>query len=274
MGESNTILHTSDAPVLAAREGDRLTVTINRPESRNALSRAVFAALARIFTDARTDDTLAFAVISGAGDRAFAAGGDLKELDSLRDEADVSAFSRECRAALETIRSFPAPVIAALNGPALGGGAELALACDFRVAAHTAGIGFLQGKLSLTTAWGGGIDLMRLLGPTRAMELLLSSRIVPAPEALALGLIDAAAAEGESLNAALTRFLDRFAHQTPRTARGCKALAAAYRRGAGQAELEAVETAHYTRTWMHDDHWAAADAAKARLGAGGKGGAR
>lgn len=270
-------INTTDKPhgagpetVLVSRSEGVLTVVINRPEQRNALSRDCLGRISRAFSENRDDPSVRLAVLTGAGDRAFAAGGDLKELMSLRAKADVEAFSREARAALETIRAFPAPVVAALNGKALGGGAELALACDFRVASDNAGIGFLQGKLALTTAWGGGIDLMRLIGPARALDLLLSGRIVAPGEARAIGLVDAVAEEGETMDQVLDRFLEAFAHNRPQVARGFKALAAAYRKGAPQDQLEAVETRHYTETWLHEDHWTAAEAAMARIGEGAR----
>ena len=118
-----------DSILVSAVDGV-LFVTINRPDQRNALSRYVLSRMMQAFDDNRENLEIRAAVLSGAGERAFAAGGDLKDLDSLRDKAAVEAFSRDSRRALDSIRSFPLPVIAALNGDALGGGAELAMACD------------------------------------------------------------------------------------------------------------------------------------------------
>src|SRR3546814_1013392 len=97
-------------------------------------------------------------------------------------------MSHRFRAVLEKLRSFPAPVIAALNGDAFGGGAELAMACDLRIAAGHAQIGFLQGKLAISTAWGGGPDLFAALGISRALRLLARAEILSAPRALDWGL--------------------------------------------------------------------------------------
>ena len=103
-----------------------LHVTLLRPEKRNALSNALIAAIGATFTTWSERDDVSVAVLTGAGDKAFASGGDLKELESLREEADAVAFAARTRAALDTIRRFPVPVVAVLNGDAFGGGAELA----------------------------------------------------------------------------------------------------------------------------------------------------
>ena len=159
---------------------------------RNALSRPLIAELAGVFTQWRGRQDIAVAVLTGEGDKAFASGGDLKELSALRTEAETLGFAEDTRAALDTIRCFPVPVVAALNGDALGGGAELALACDIRIAAPHARIGFLQGRLAISTAWGGGTDLFRLLGPSRALLAVGDGRgCWRAQRALELGLIDA-----------------------------------------------------------------------------------
>lgn len=251
--------------VLSKVTDDVLVVTVNRPEQRNALSRDVIRALADTFAAQAGASGLRAAILTGSGDRAFAAGGDLKELATLRAESDIRAFSVEVRRALDRIREFPVPVIAALNGPALGGGAELAMACDFRVAAREAAIGFLQGKLAITTAWGGGIDLMQLVGPTRGLELLLSSQVLTATEAMGVGLVDRMAEGDETAVDAALRLLSAWSHQKPQVIRGFKAMALAMRHGEDRAGLEAVETDQFAATWLHDDHWEAADAAMARI---------
>ena len=133
-----------------------------------------------------------------------------------RTAADAKAMAMHSKGALDSIRNFPVPVVAALNGDALGGGSEVAVACDFRVAAAHARLGFVQGRLNVTSAWGGGIDLMNIVGPTRGLELLAQGRMVGGGEALGLGLIDAVADDGESLDDALDRFLDPLeAPETP-----------------------------------------------------------
>jgi len=253
-------------PVSSVVSDGVLWVKITRPERRNALSSEVIAGLGAAFERQAHDETIRVAVLTGEGDKAFAAGGDLKELDCLREERAVEAFSVRTRQTFDVIRDFPAPVVAAVNGDALGGGAELAMACDMRVMARHASIGFLQGILAITTAWGGGSDVMRLLGASRGLELLMSSRRVGADEALRIGLANAVQTDGQDFAGAVEAFLSSFAHQRPQVARGYKALARAARYGADRSETGALETRHYVSTWLHADHWDAAERAMARLG--------
>jgi enoyl-CoA hydratase len=241
-----------------------LTVTIRRPEKRNALSRPLIAELAGVFTQWRGRQDIAVAVLTGEGDKAFASGGDLKELSALRTEAESLGFAEDTRAALDTIRCFPVPVVAGLNGDALGGGAELALACDIRMAAPHARIGFLQGRLAISSAWGGGTDLFRLLGPSRALLLLATAELLGAQRALELGLIDAVADADTPFPASLAAFAARLAARPVQVARAFKSLAMAHRAGAPAAEMVAIETRAFVETWVHDDHWAAAETALVR----------
>ncbi len=236
-----------------------LRVTIDRPEKRNALSRAVLAELGETFRAAAAEPSLIAAVLQGAGDKSFAAGGDLKDLDSVRSRAQAAEMADDAKHALDAVRCFPLPVVAALNGDALGGGAELALACDFRLLASHARIGFLQGRLNIATAWGGGIDLLQKIGITKGLWLLASREMVGGEAALEMGLADAVAAENESLESALAAFLAPMRRQVPQVMRAFKALALGVAGGLGRAELERLETENFSDTWIHDDHWAAVE---------------
>lgn len=236
-----------------------LNATINRPEKRNALSRMLLAELKRVFSDFAGADGLRVAVLRGAGDKSFAAGGDLRELAEVRTREDTRRMADEVHDALDAIRVFPVPVVAALNGDALGGGAELAVACDFRIAASHARIGFIQGRLNVSTAWGGGEDLMRLVGAAKALRLLAASERLDAAAAQRLGLLDAVGGPQEPLQALTDRFIAPFLQQTPQVLRAFKALAVAIRKGMSSAEIREVETRHFIETWMHPDHWQAAD---------------
>jgi enoyl-CoA hydratase len=254
---------TEERPVYARLSGARLDVVINRPSKRNALSRASLAMLGDVFTKHATAEVKA-AVIRGAGDKSFAAGGDLQELSAVRNLDEAAAMSREGRAMLDAVRRFPVPVVAALNGDALGGGAELAVACDFRVAVGHARIGFLQGRLGITPAWGGSIDLADLVGPQRALVLMARYPVLGAAEAKALGLIDAVAADTASLKEATDDFLAPILALPRHVLISLKAYNRAYRNGIPRAELEALETRCLAEAWVHDDHWRAADAALTR----------
>lgn len=243
--------------VLAASAGGVLRVTINRPDKRNALSRAVLAGLRAAFERHAADDSLRLAVLSAAGDKSFAAGGDLDELAAVRTAAGAVEVATEAKAALNAVRCFPVPVVAALNGVALGGGSELAVACDFRIAAIHAGIGFVQGRLNISTAWGGGVDLMRLLGASRALAVLCRSEVLSAEEARRLGLIDAVAEPGEAFDSFVARFTAPLARQVPQVMRAFKAQALAERLGLPRVEREEIETRLFSLSWVHEDHWAA-----------------
>jgi enoyl-CoA hydratase len=234
---------------------------INRPLARNALSRDTLLELGRRCAAVGTDVAVKAVVVTGAGSEAFAAGGDLKELASLRAPADVQAFFDDAAAALDHIRRCPVPTVAALNGWALGGGAELAMACDFRVAAAHAKIGYIQARLAITCGFGGGADLMHRLGYAKALRHGLSAQPLAAADALELGLVDDVAAPDESLKDCVARFLQPMLRQTPLVIRGYKAMANAERQGLPAEERRRIERDSFTRTWTHQDHWDAVDAA-------------
>ena len=248
--------------LVVEQRGDRLQVTINRPDQRNALSLELLDRLGEVFTNHATDPTLKCAVLTAAGDRCFAAGGDLKELAAVRSEADTLAMSRRARAALDAVRRFPVPVLAALNGHALGGGAELAMACDLRVATSQAELSFLQAQLNVTTAWGGGIDLLALLGPARGLAVLLEARRIPATEAQQLGLLQRVCGPHETLAACTDLVLAPLLQRPVQVLRAYKALALEARRALHE-RLAAVEERGFVATWTHADHWAAAELALA-----------
>lgn len=249
----------SDSQIVTASVDGVLRITINRPAKRNALSRAVLSELGETFEAHAADERLLIAVLRGAGDKSFAAGGDLRDLSRVRTFDEAVDMAEQAKAALHAIRRFPVPVIAALNGDAMGGGAELAVACDFRVAAAHARIGFVQGRLNISTAWGGGVDLMRLVGPTKALALLCRSDMLRGPDALALGLIDAVADEGQEFEAFVADYLAPFLRQAPQVLRAFKTLAHSARAGLSRVELDALETRLFAANWIHDDHWLAAE---------------
>ncbi len=246
----------ADKALLVETQGTVLRLTINRPDKRNALSLSLLDQIGATLAKEAGNAALKCAVITAAGDRCFAAGGDLQELDAIRSESDTRAMSRRGRAALDQVRGFPVPVIAALNGHALGGGAELALACDLRVSAPHAEIGFLQAQLNVTTAWGGGIDLALTVGDRRALRILSTSATLEAARAQDLGLVDWLCAPGQGLDSCVATFLEPYLARSREVLAGFKAPVAAYRRRV-HAELALVEEENFVRTWIHADHWAA-----------------
>ncbi len=249
----------SDAHLLSETRDRVLYVTIDRVEKHNALAISIIAAIGETFRAAAADESLVAAVLRGAGEKTFAAGGDLRELAGLRTEAEAETMALDAKAAFNAIRDFPVPVIAGLNGNAFGGGAELAVACDFRVAAAHARIGFVQGRLALATAWGGGPDLLDLVGRARGLKLMSTGEMLDAPTALDIGLYDAIGPETENIDDTIEAFLEPIRKQKAQSMRAFKAVSDAHRRGDSRATMQDAETRMFVKTWVHDDHWEAAE---------------
>lgn len=244
--------------------GGRLDVVIDRPQARNALSIEVLEEIAAVFTEQAGDESLKVAIITGAGDKAFAAGGDVKQLSTRRSAEDAAALFDLGSRATEAVRRFPVPVVAALNGVVLGGGAELAVSCDFRLAARHAAIGFVHAQLALTTGFGGIASLQDLVGSRRALLLLLNGTIMPAEEARAAGLVDLVAGEGETLEGTVARFVLPMLGRPAALLRDMKAIALAGQDEARRAAVARVERERFIRAWVSEEHWAAAEKVLAR----------
>ena len=176
------------------------TVTVNRPDKLNALNDATIAELGVVIDDVRTRREVAGVILTGAG-RAFVAGADIAE---LADQTAQAARARAVRgqAIFRRFETSPKPVIAAVNGFALGGGCELAMACHVRIASDTAKFGQPEVKLGLIPGYGGTQRLPRLVGRGRAMHLLLTGETIDAAEALRIGLVDRGVAAAELPGAA------------------------------------------------------------------------
>ena len=225
-------------------------ITIDRPHARNAISPSTMDELEKAL------DTVACAhalVIKGAGDRAFISGGDLKELAAIRTEDEAAEMALRMRRICDRIANFPAPVVAALNGHALGGGAEVAVAADIRIAAADVRIGFTQVNLAIMPAWGGGERLAELVGKGRALLLAGTGRVLTAAEARDLGLVDEVVPRPsfESAWRELARSLaNRPAREIKRLTRG------------GVPVREAAKA--FARLWVSDEHWEAAEKVMSR----------
>lgn len=172
------------------RDGGVAVVTMNRPEALNAFSTDQLSAFVDTFRSLRTERGIRCIVLTGAGERAFAAGADIKEMADKSPE-DGLAFGRLGHAAANAIEAISVPVIAAVNGFALGGGSEIALACDIRLASENAVFAQPEVGLGIPPGWGATQRLTRLVGPGRAAELILTGRRVRAAEALRIGLVNA-----------------------------------------------------------------------------------
>jgi enoyl-CoA hydratase/carnithine racemase len=198
---------------------DRLAVvTIDRPEVRNALSRQVIAELLDVLAELRERDDVGLVAFTGAGEQAFVAGADIAQLRHYDLHTGLDAAMQR---AFDTVEDFPKPTVAAVNGFALGGGCELAMACDIRIAAENARFGLPETTLSVLPGAGGTQRLARLVGTGRAIEMILTGRFVDAAEAHAVGLVTAVVPPDE-LRAELRRLADRILAKGPLAVRLAK----------------------------------------------------
>jgi enoyl-CoA hydratase len=185
----STATETTFANILYEKKGPIGYVTLNRPKVMNALSHATWEDLEAAFTDARDDDAVRGVILTGAGDKAFIAGADISEL------ANITAVQAEQSSAygqkvLNLIENLGKPVIAAINGFALGGGCETAMACTIRLASENAKFGQPEVKLGLLPGGGGTQRLPRLVGKGRALQLILTGGVISADEAYRMGLVN------------------------------------------------------------------------------------
>ena len=231
-------------------DGGLAVVTIDRPHARNALSLETMDLLAVALDGAEGARAL---VITGAGDEAFISGGDLKELALLRTEAEAAAMAWKMRTVCDRIAAFPGPTLAVLNGHALGGGAEVAVAADIRLAADDVRIGFNQSSLAIMPAWGGAERLAALVGEGRALLLAGTGRILTALEAHGLGLVDTVVPRAS--------FEDEWRSVAARLATPSAWEIKRVTTGAPPDEAVAA----FARLWAADAHWAAADGALTRV---------
>jgi enoyl-CoA hydratase/carnithine racemase len=182
--------------LVLAREETYAVITLNRPPA-NAISEALMRELNDALNSVRDDDSVRSVILTGAGDKIFCGGADL---GSAFSGGDVEAFIRFGNMVARKIERFPKPVIAAINGHAMGGGMELSMACHFRLLKDTARMGQTESNLGIIPGYGGTQRLPRLIGRTKALEFLILGTQIPAQECLQLGLVNRLCKEGETLN--------------------------------------------------------------------------
>lgn len=175
-----------------------LTITINRPEKLNALNREVIDEFDALFNDVYDNDVIRGVIITGSGTKAFVAGADISEFTSFTAE-EAKAMSANGHRVFNKIETSPKPVVAAVNGFALGGGCELAMACHFRIASDNAKFGQPEINLGLIPGYGGTQRLIRYVGKAKGMELLLTADMITATEALQFGLVNYVVSQDELL---------------------------------------------------------------------------
>ena len=236
-------------------------LTIDRPEARNAIARATMQELAAAL-DEVADSPARVLVVTGAGDRVFVAGGDLKELAAIRTLEDATAMAATMRSVLDRVATLPVPVLAAVNGDAYGGGAEVAVACDIRIAADDVRCAFNQVALGIMPAWGGIERLTALVGRGRALALMTTGRVLDAAAALAQGLFDEVVPR--------ERFDEHWrevAAQIARAPRDALVGIKAAQRAAfptARPELAADAIASFAHTWVAETHWQMVEEAEQR----------
>jgi enoyl-CoA hydratase/carnithine racemase len=232
-------------------------LTFNRPEARNALDLETMRRFAHAVYQLPDMDTLRAVVITGAGADAFCSGGDLAELSGYQSAEDAREMIALMGDALLALECLPVPVIAAINGYALGGGSEIAVACDLRIVDEAVQMGFVQVNMALTPGWGAGQRLLRLVGYGKAMELLLKGTRLKADELTALGLANAVAPRGEALNMAL-EWARGIAAAPPKVVQGIKTLLQAGLRNPYTQALN-IERELFPSLWADEAHLQAVD---------------
>src|SRR5881296_1402172 len=212
-----TLLVAQDAATHVA------TVTINRPDRLNTLSPQVFEELDKALSVLGEDDGVRCVIITGAGDRSFSAGADLTSFGDISKAFKVWRFSQRSEAVVTRLANFPKPTIAAINGHCFGGGLEIALACDFRIAASRAKLGQTEVNLGLVPGAGGSQRLVRVVGHAKAKELVLLGLRLTAEEAASIGLVTKTVAN-EAFAAEVRGFAEKLAKQAPIAIRLAKVL--------------------------------------------------
>jgi enoyl-CoA hydratase len=205
--------------LLTLLENGIMTIVINRPDKLNALNKDVFTDLNNVLDEIEKEPVIKSVIITGAGSKAFVAGADISEFGGLN-KKEAMALAKRGQDTFARIEHFSKPVVAAVNGFALGGGCELAMSCHFRVASENAKFGQPEVNLGLIPGYGGTQRLVQLIGKGKAMELLLSAQMIDAAEAKSLGLVNYVTT-AETLLDHTKKILDIINSKAPLAVAGC-----------------------------------------------------
>ncbi len=239
--------------IVSQSHGPVTSITLNRPDKLNAFGGTMREELLAALQGAAADASCRALAITGAG-RAFCAGGDVDYMAGLQQQGDVDAFRRLLEAGREivlAIAEMPKPVIAAINGVAAGAGCNLALACDYRIASDQAKLGETFVKIGIHPDWGGTWHLPRLVGRSRALELMMSGRIIDASEALSIGMIDRVVAAADLLDETM-KLANTFAAGPPIAIAGIKRALTLSERNDLRAQIE-LESEHQVQAFRSKD---------------------
>ncbi|MFZ0544721.1 MAG: enoyl-CoA hydratase/isomerase family protein [Candidatus Promineifilaceae bacterium] len=228
-------------------------LTINRPKARNAFNWRAQEAFSAVVETAAADSSLRVLIVTAAGDKAFASGGDLKELSNHPSETSGTRLNRIMGTALTRLTQLPVPVIAAVNGDAVGGGCEIMTACDLRMALADVRFRFAQVRVGLTTGWGGAARFVRLVGQSRAMELLLTGRTFSAEEAVEMGFVHRLVPPGENVLAAAQDWAASLIDLPKEALAAAKQLVLAAGR-LSPADTNVLEGQLFSQLWTQPDH--------------------
>jgi len=210
--------------LLVTGRGAVATLAFNRPAKRNAISLEMWSALPDLLRELASDPELRVVVVRGAGEEAFASGADIAEFRRVRsDVATARSYSRTVHAAEAALVSFPHPTIAMIHGVCVGGGLEVALACDLRFASRAARFGITAARLGIIYGFASTRRLASVVGPSHARDLLFSGRLVAVDEAGAMGLVNVVCTP-EALEADTYAYAEQLAQQAPLSQRGAKLM--------------------------------------------------
>ena len=228
------------------------TLKFNRKDVRNAINEEIMQGLTDTLDILEASRELRAVILTGAGEEAFCSGGDLKWLQSFESHAEGMGMSRRMQEILERLSALPVPVIAVLNGYALGGGTEIAMACDMRIMEEHAYMSFKQARVGLMTGWGGGGRLLRAIGYGRAMELLTTCKELDPEDALAMGLVNTVAPKGDGLHAAKA-MVEEISKSAPGAIRFLKELLLFGIENTLEKTMS-LESSLFADLWVSEDH--------------------